>query len=111
MTNVRVFRKGFFSSLLAGIVPLAFTLIIMVMVIFGLRQTEASNRAEGVRLLEEAIMRVVIHNYAIEGYFPESLDYIVENYGIFIDHTRFVVHYDAFATNLLPDIRVFELIR
>ena len=107
--NKRVFKKGIFASLLSGLIPVIFSLIIISVVMFGLRQTEESNRAEGVRLLEEAIMRTVIHSYAVEGYFPQSLEYIIETYGLYIDTTRFVVHYQVFAANILPDIRVFEL--
>jgi len=107
--GVRVFRRNIFSSIMSSIAPIIFTLIILGVVLVGLRQAEESSRAEGRRLLEEAIMRVAIHSYAVEGYFPESVAYIVENYGIHIDSTRFVVHYDVFAANLLPNIQVFEI--
>ena len=107
----RVFKKNFFASLISGLLPVLFTLLIVGMIFLGLRQTEEANRAEGVRLLEEALLRAAIHSYAVEGYFPESLSYITENYRIFIDDTRFLVHYEVFASNILPDIRVFELYR
>jgi len=64
-----------------------------------------------VRLLEESLVRVVIHSYSVNGHFPESLEYIETNYNIFIDRTRFLVHYDVFASNMLPDIIVHELQR
>lgn len=107
--NRRVFKKNFIASLFSGIVPLIFTIAILTMIVVGLRQADAANRAEGVRLLEEAILRAAIHSYAVEGYFPDTLDYIADNFGIYIDHTRFLVHYNVFASNILPDIRVFEL--
>ena len=103
----QVFKKTFFSSFISVLVSIIFTLVIVTMVWVGLRQAEQASRAEGLRLLEEAIMRVVVHSYAVNGYFPESLDYIIANYGIYIDTSRFVVHYDIFASNLLPDVRVF----
>ena len=96
--------------LVSGLAPLVFTLAIMAIVLVGLSQAEQSSRAEGVRLLEEAITRAAVHSYSINGYYPESLAYITETFGIYIDRTRFVVHYEVFASNLLPDIRVFELI-
>ena len=92
-----------------AVAPLLLTIAIIAMVMVGLRQADEANRAEGLRLLEEAIFRAVIHSYAVEGHFPESLDYLSEKYGIFIDTTRFLVHYDVFAVNILPDIRVFAL--
>ena len=109
--NRSVFRKNLVASFVSGLVPLAFTIAVIGMILVGLRQAEESSRAEGLRLLEEAIMRAAVHSYAVSGHFPESLSYISENYGIFIDTDRFIVHYDASAMNLLPNIRVFELSR
>ena len=105
----RAFRRGPVGLMISGMGAIIFTLIIMVMILFGLRQTEAANRAEGVRLLEEGILRAVIHSYAVSGHYPESLEYIVENFGIHIDETRFLVHYNIFATNILPEIIVWDL--
>jgi len=105
----RVFKKSFLAVILSAMAPIVFTIIIIAMVIVGLRQADEANRAEGLRLLEEAIIRAAVHSYAVEGRFPESLSAISDKYGIFIDTTRFVVHYDVLGTNILPDIRVFEL--
>ena len=107
--KTRVFKRSLFASLVSRLVPIVFTLVIIGFVVAGLRQAEEASRAEGVRLLEEALRRVAIHSYAVEGYFPESLAYITENYGIYIDRTRFIVHYDVFAANLFPNIQVFEV--
>jgi len=111
MRSGRVFKRGFFTSVLFGIGSVVFTLIIIIMVILGIQQAEESGEAAGIRLLEEAITRAVIHSYAVNGKFPQSLSYITENYGIFIDSARFVVHYEVFAANILPDIQVFGLRR
>lgn len=57
-------------------------------------------------LLSEAINRAVVSCYATEGRYPESLDYIVENYGIIIDESKYVVVYDIFASNVKPSVRI-----
>ena len=105
----RVFKKNFFHSLVSGIGPIIFTMLVIVALLIGFRQADESSRAESIRLLEETILRVAVHSYAVNGHFPESIAYITENYNVYIDKTRFVVHYEVFAANLLPDIRVFEL--
>ena len=105
----RVFKLNPMISLILGLRPLLFTLVVAALILAGLRQAEEVNSAEGLRLLEEAILRAAVHSYAVAGYFPDSLDYITETYGIFIDQERFLVHYEVFATNLLPYIRVFDL--
>ena len=106
----RVFRRNFIQVALAALAPFLLTGIVIIGLFAGLNQAQEASRAEGMRLLEETLLRVAIHSYAVNGHFPESLDYIVENYNVYIDRTRFVVHYEVFALNILPDIRVFELI-
>ena len=105
----RVFKKSFAAALISSLAPVIFTAVILGIVLVGLNQTEEANSAEGVRLLEEAIFRAVVHSYAVNGYYPESLSYLVETYGIHIDSTRYIVHYRVVAANLFPDIRVIEL--
>jgi hypothetical protein len=105
----KVFKKGPIATIISGMGYIIFTAIILIMILIGLKQTEESSRAEGLRLLEEGIFRAVIHCYAVEGHYPESVAYITENYGIHIDENKYVVHYEIFAQNLLPYIMVIEL--
>jgi len=104
-----IYKKSAWDFLRAAILPVLFTAVIMVIVINGLRQTDESNRAEGLRILEDSLRRAVVMSYATEGRFPESLEYIEENFGIHIDRTRYVVHYRVFASNILPEIAVIPL--
>ena len=81
--------------------------LILGIIIIGLTLTENANKAEGVRLLEEAITRAAVHSYAVEGFYPPNL----ESINVFVDHRQFIVHYEAFASNILPDIRVFARVQ
>lgn len=66
------------------------------------------NGAEEKKQLEEAIRRSVVTCYATEGVYPPDFAYVKEKYGILVDESRYVVVYDAFAENLMPDITVLE---
>lgn len=66
------------------------------------------NRVEEKKQLEEAIRRSVVTCYATEGVYPPDFAYVKEKYGILVDESRYVVMYDAFAENLMPDITVLE---
>ena len=46
--------------------------------------------------------------YAVEGRYPESLDRLEREYGVQINHDRYIVTYDVFATNQLPDVQVLQ---
>jgi len=104
-----IYRKSAGDVFRSAIMPILFTAVVMGMIVYGLQQTEASSKAEGLRILEDSIRRAVVICYAIEGRYPDSIAYIEENYGIHIDRTKYVVHYDIFASNLMPDIMVIEL--
>ena len=107
--NTKTFQNNTLHALLSNFAPIFFTLAIILLVALGLNKTEASSRAEGARFLEESILRAAIHSYAVEGQYPENLIYIVENYGIHIDRSKYAVHYDIIASNILPDITVIML--
>ena len=104
-----IYKKSAWDFLRSAILPVLFTVAVMVMVVIGLRRTDQSSSAEGLRILEDSIRRAVITSYATEGRFPESIEYIEENFGIHIDRTRYVVHYRVFAPNILPEIAVILL--
>ena len=109
MRKRRIYRKTVWETLGGFVLPILFTLVVVGLILFGLRQAEETSRAEGLRILEESINRAVVQNYASEGKYPESLSYIEEKYGISIDHSKYVVHYSVFASNILPDVMVIEL--
>jgi hypothetical protein len=104
-----IFKKGGLDILRSAVVPILFSLVVMGLIVYGLRQTEESSRAEGLRILEESIHRAVLTAYAIEGRYPDSIAYVEENYGIHIDRTKYIVYYDIFASNLLPNIMVIDI--
>ena len=104
-----IYRKSALDFLRSAILPVLFTVVVMVMIVFGLRQTEESSSAEGLRILEDSLRRAVVMNYAIEGRYPESVEHIERNFGIYIDRTRYVVHYRIFAPNIFPEIMVIPL--
>ena len=103
-----IYKKSTWDVLRSAILPVAFTMAIIGMIIYGLSQTEISGRAEAVRILEDSIRRAVVMSYAVEGRYPDTVAYIEDRYGVFIDRDKFVVHYMVFASNLMPDIMVIE---
>ena len=54
----------------------------------------------------EAIKKAAVQCYALEGFYPPGIDYLIENYGIIVDREKFIIHYEADGENLTPDIAV-----
>lgn len=59
-------------------------------------------------MVRQAVKNAALTCYAVEGAYPPTLDYLRENYGLAYDEDRYIVAYDGFASNLMPDIRVLE---
>ncbi len=72
------------------------------------RLTDANNGAQ-TQFVVDAVRNAALTCYAVEGAYPEDLSYLREYYGLAYDENRYFVSYDAFASNLLPDIYVTEV--
>ena len=63
---------------------------------------------KGARVLKDTILQSAVQCYAVEGSYPPSLEYLEENYGLQINHKRYLVTYDIFASNLMPQMTVLQ---
>lgn len=94
-------NKSFFFSLAVGLLFLS--------VLFGgLKYVDHMSRMQNVDLIRQAVRRAAVQCYSIEGMYPAEVDYLEENYGITIDHDKFFVDYSCLASNIMPEIEVYE---
>ena len=56
--------------------------------------------------LEDAIRKAAVHCYAIEGQYPENLEYLKKNYGLVVNHKNYIIEYRNIGANIMPDIFV-----
>ena len=69
-----------------------------------------SKRGEAqTRFVTDAVHNAALTCYAVEGAYPGDLEYLREHYGLAYDQSRYLVRYDSFGTNLMPDISVTEV--
>lgn len=57
-------------------------------------------------LVQEAVRQAMITCYAVEGAYPADIEYLKANYGLAYNENEYFVFYDAFASNILPEIHV-----
>ena len=84
--------------------------VLCVLLVFmsALSNLQEGRVSEGRQQLEDAVRRSAVACYAAEGIYPPNLEYLEEHYGIQVDRERYTVMYEAFASNLMPDITVLE---
>ena len=61
------------------------------------------------RALENSIRQSAVHCYALEGFYPDSLSYLEEHYGLTYDKDKYIVSYEIIGSNLMPDVSVIPL--
>lgn len=58
--------------------------------------------------LENALVHDVVYCYTVEGTYPQSLEYLKENYGLTYNEDLFFVDYRINGSNIFPDITIIE---
>lgn len=91
------------------ILPLLIFLCFLLFLSVGIGNVSSASDKESRQILQNAVLRATVQCYAIEGMYPPDIPYLIENYGLAYDHDRFIVHYEVFAGNILPDITVVDL--
>ncbi len=59
-------------------------------------------------IVRDAVKNAALTCYAVEGLYPAELQYLRDNYHLSYNEDRYIVYYEAFASNLMPYIRVVE---
>ena len=109
MQKKSAFKKKMFSKIFAAVSPILLTAAVVLMIMYGLNETERSSASEGRRILEQSVRRAMVKCYAVEGSYPDTISYIEKNYIIHIDKSKYYVDYEVFASNVLPSVNVTEL--
>lgn len=90
---------------------LAICIFVAIIIIFfcGINALGNSTDNREKSSLEEALNKSITYCYATEGSYPESLEYIKENYGLVYDENKYYIDYRAIGSNIKPDVTVVEL--
>ena len=88
------------------IMPVFLFLAIVVMFNMGMNYLVQANEEEALESTRTAVTRAAVQFYAVEGRYPHSLAYLVERFGLQLDEERFIIYYNAFASNIMPQITV-----
>ena len=59
-------------------------------------------------LLQKALDRSITQCYALEGTYPNNLEYLEEHYGLTYNKKHFYVDYQYIGGNLRPDVTIIE---
>lgn len=86
---------------------LCIVLVLAAAVLLANRIGTAQGTAE-TEIVRDAVKNAALTCYAVEGAYPDSVEYLREHYHLAYDEDRYMITYDAFASNMIPDIYVTE---
>lgn len=96
----RIFSSTNFSVFLFVIIVAAF--------VIGVSMFSSSSVCDERAILERALNRDIVHCYAIEGFYPPSLEYMQDNYGLIYDEEKYLVDYEFIGSNIMPNVVIIE---
>lgn len=97
--------RGFWASTLLGLALFAAAAAWMLQ---GVRQAARVSDEEGLRMAEQAVRQAAVSCYALEGAYPASYADLKQRSGVAVDEERYIVFYEIFASNIMPDVTVLE---
>lgn len=97
-----------FSKIFSVLYTLISFSALLVLFLLGIRSLNETSYEKHQESLENALNRSVAQCYAVEGVYPPSLEYIIEHYGLIYDRDTFIVDYNYYGGNLLPEITVLR---
>lgn len=74
---------------------------------YSVNNVQKSREEKQFEILSDAIKKSAVQCYAIEGFYPPNIEYLEDNYGLIVDHDKYVISYIVFASNIMPEIIVY----
>ena len=93
-----------FISLVVSLLVIAVAALALLLGLSGYTNSYSDRQASEVR---DTVLSYVAQCYALEGAYPSDLEYLADNYGLQLDLEHYIYHYDMYASNIMPDVRVF----
>ncbi len=101
-------RRSALKTVLSYILPCLIFSAMIVWLLTALANTSASTEQRELSDLKATIENGVTMCYAVEGAYPESVEYLCEHYGLIYDKDKYIVYYDGFASNIRPNVTILE---
>lgn len=106
----RFTRKSLAKRIIESVnFSIVFFIAIIAVFVIGISMISSNNNRDEKEILEKALNKDIIHCYAVEGYYPPSLAYIEEHYGLTYNHDKYVVDYESIGNNIIPTVTIVEL--
>ena len=81
-------------------------LIILIFMANAISSLSEQTLLKGQETLSNAIASSTVQFYALEGFYPENIEQLIDQFNIEYDRTKYFIDYQVQGTNIYPDITV-----
>lgn len=101
-------RKKSFKRVLAFLLPCVMFAAMLTWFIIASTNAASSTGKQELSALKTNIENSITMCYAVEGAYPENVEYLCNHYGLIYDKDKYIIHYECFASNIRPTVLVLE---
>lgn len=81
-------------------------MVVAVAIVVSLMAAQASTADQGAESVRQAVLSAAMQCCAVEGSYPSTIEHLEEHYGLAVNHSDYVILYEAFASNVVPSVTV-----
>jgi hypothetical protein len=88
----------------------AILIFVVLIIAFIFLVNTITTRGDGreLEIVRDAVKNAALTCYAVEGMYPDDLQYLRDHYNLSYNEDKYVVYYEPFASNVIPSIKVVE---
>ena len=88
----------------------AILIFVALILAFVLLVNNITNKNSGreLQIVRDAVKNAALTCYAVEGMYPDDIQYLRDHYNLSFNEDKYVVYYEPFASNVIPAIKVVE---
>lgn len=87
---------------------IAFFIVVICAFLLGISFLSNSSVRDEKEILTKAINKDIVHCYAVEGFYPPTLDYIENHYGLSYNTDKYIIDYESVGNNIMPNVMIIE---
>lgn len=94
------------TGMISKFFPVFFCLLISCCFLYALSSISSVTQEQKLESLKTAVLQSTTSCYALEGFYPDQLQYLEEHYGLHYDKNKYFISYEVTGSNMVPDIMV-----
>ena len=90
------------------VASIAIFIVLILSFVLLINRITTKNNGRELQIVRDAVKNAALTCYAVEGVYPDDLDYLREHYHLSYNEEKYHVFYEPLASNLMPSIKVAE---